>query len=135
MKEKKSNLRKLFEKEANIAPQGTTIYHLLSETNKEFISRSARYIAQQIENDQREKGTCFLGLSWSHDYYYKIYKRVIKYENINWEKVWIFLVHDTYVYQESVHSEQNKFVEMFYKRTNIPKKNLIFPDNSLLPSQ
>ena len=109
--------------------------HLLANDQKDFLNRTANFVIRKIESDIKKKGLCFLGLSWTKDYYQMIYKRIVKAEGIDWEKVYIFLVHDTYIFQESVHSDQNKIVQMFYKNTSIPKKNIIFPNNSLLPKQ
>jgi 6-phosphogluconolactonase len=105
-------------------------YSLIStESNQEFITRAVEKLTASINKAIAKNGRCVLGLSGGSTPK-PIYEELGK-QNIDWDKVWLFLVDERAVPSGDSASNQELIWETILKNANIPKDQIIFPDTSL----
>jgi 6-phosphogluconolactonase len=105
-----------------------TLMHASTET--EFISQGCNFVTEKILDACAQEGRCILGLSGGSTPK-PIYEALGKNTDIDWTKVWIFLVDDRYINADDPKSNQFLLRSTLLKNAPIPESHLIFPDTSL----
>ena len=99
-----------------------------TQNQEELTDRGANLLADAIRNSIAEDGTCVLGLSGGSTPR-PIYIKLSTINDIDWSKVWIFLVDDRYISADD--DESNiKLVQdtLLSTLSNFPADNFIHPD-------
>lgn len=99
------------------------------ENAKVFAGEGARLLTTIIKNAIVARGYCCMGLSGGSTPG-PIYTALGRCGEIDWAKVWLFLVDDRYVREDSPHSNQFLLRSLFLRTAPIPESQLIFPDTT-----
>jgi len=105
------------------------INEIRTQSEPEFISAGMRVLKASILRSLDERGGCMLGLSGGSTPK-PIYEQLGK-EDIDWSKVFIFLVDERYIEPNDEHSNQKLVRETLLKSAAVPEVNIIFPDITL----
>ncbi|MBI5156187.1 6-phosphogluconolactonase [Candidatus Peregrinibacteria bacterium] len=95
-----------------------------------FCERGTECIASVIRSSITERNRCLLGLSGGKTPA-PIYEALGKEKDIDWSKVWIFLVDDRYIRSDSPHSNQFLLRSTLLRNAPIPDSQLLFPQTNL----
>ena len=98
-------------------------------SDDEFVMKSSALIAQKIDDAIEERDECILGLSGGSTPR-PVYEALGK-EDLDWEKVKIFLIDDRHVPAEDKESNQKLVRDTLLKHADIPANQCYFPDTSL----
>lgn len=101
-----------------------------AQNNAEFITRSVASMAHVIRGSIAEHGRCLLGLSGGKTPG-SIYEALGQEKDIDWSKVWLFLVDDRYIRKDSPHSNQFLLRSTLLRHAPIPESQLLFPNAAL----
>jgi 6-phosphogluconolactonase len=99
-----------------------------SET--EFVAHAASFLTQIITEAIATNGRAVIGLSGGSTPR-PIYEALGASQDIDWSKVWVFLVDDRHVRADSPHSNQFLLRSTLLRAAPIPESQLIFPDTNL----
>ena len=97
---------------------------------QEFIQHSTAFIERCILSAISSRGHAVIGLSGGSTPG-PVYELVGKNASIDWSKVWIFLVDDRYVREDSPHSNQFLIRSTLLRNAPIPESQFITPDTTL----
>lgn len=95
----------------------------------DFTQKSAEWIANKINQILEERGACIIGLSGGSTPQ-PIYT-LLGQKEIDWSKVFIFLIDERYVPARHADSNQKMVRESLLAHAAIPALNICFPDTSL----
>jgi len=106
-------------------------YALLETTTPdEFSFKATNLIAAHLRFMTKEQARVIVGLSGGSTPK-PIYNALALEPDIDWTRVWLFLVDDRYVPADSPDSNQKLVLETILKNAPIPEEQLLFPDTSL----
>lgn len=94
-----------------------------------FVARGAAFLKEELMNAITKNGVTILGLSGGSTPK-PIYEALGK-EQLDWSKVWIFLVDDRYIRPDHPNSNQFLLRSTLLKNAAIPESQIIFPDTTL----
>jgi len=105
---------------------------IIAKSDDEFVLKGANFLKDHIQSAIKSEGICLLGLSGGstpkpiYQYLAKNFKN-----EIDWKKVYIFLVDDRYI--EANHKDSNQVMmnESFISENILPHENILFPDPKL----
>lgn len=103
---------------------------IATKTDKEFLAVSHTLMTETMGGAIRNQGYCIVGLSGGSTPR-PIYEALGQEKNIDWMKVWIFLVDDRYVPADNPNSNQFLLRSSILKHAPIPESRLIVPDTTL----
>jgi len=101
-----------------------SLTNLTSE--EEFIERSVAYMKEHIQFTSRDDDKCILGLSGGSTPKV-IYEKLGQDTEIDWSKVWIFLVDERCVPPDHPESNQRMVRETLLKNADVPERQIYFP--------
>ena len=101
-----------------------------AENEAEFLKHGVEVLASAIRSTLAKQNRCLLGLSGGKTPA-PIYEALGKEKNIDWSKVWIFLVDDRYIRSDSPHSNQFLLRSTLLRSAPIPDSQLLFPQTNL----
>ncbi len=105
-----------------------TIIETLNDA--QFTSRSASMITDIIRSSIAQNDRALIGLSGGKTPG-AIYDAVGQSSDIDWSKVWLFLVDDRYIRKDSPHSNQFLLHSTWLRHAPIPESQLLFPNTTL----
>ena len=103
--------------------------HIQSASEEDFVTQSVATLLGRLQQSIDEFGSAILGLSGGSTPK-AIYTALGK-EDIDWSKVFLFLVDDRYIAADDADSNQKLVRETLLMNASIPESNIIFPDTSL----
>jgi 6-phosphogluconolactonase len=103
--------------------------HIKTQSEQDFIDSSVRILSDRIRQSIDEFGSAIVGLSGGSTPK-PIYELLGK-EDIDWNKVSIFLVDDRYVAASDDDSNQKLVRDTLLQSAAIPEDQIIFPDTTL----
>lgn len=101
-----------------------------AENETDFLNRGTEVLASAIRSTLSKQNRCLLGLSGGKTPA-PIYEALGKEKDIDWSKVWIFLVDDRYIRSDSPHSNQFLLRSTLLRNAPIPDSQLLFPQTNL----
>jgi len=104
--------------------------HIKALNEEQFVQGVTLILATQIQEAIERKGSCIIGLSGGSTPQ-AIYAALGKLADIDWSRVFIFLVDERYTDTESNDSNQKMVRETLLRNATIPEENIVFPDTSL----
>lgn len=99
-------------------------------TSEEFTLRAVAFIADVIRSSIATRNRCLLGLSGGKTPA-PVYESLGKEPDIDWSKVWIFLVDDRFIRRDSPLSNQFLLRSTLLRTATIPESQILCPDTSL----
>lgn len=107
-----------------------TFDSIKSETEEDFVKNSVALLAGKITDAISAKGECIIGLSGGSTPV-PVYEELGKRTDIDWSKVFVFLIDDRFI--EPTHDDSNQKLvrDSLLASANIPEENLLFPDTTL----
>lgn len=97
---------------------------------KTFTSEAASFIAKSMRDAIASRGRAFLGLSGGSTPG-PVYRALGQTPDIDWPKVWIFLVDDRYIRKDSPHSNQFLIRSTLLQQAPVPESQILFPNTAL----
>jgi len=105
-------------------------YRLITtQSEEEFVTQATQILRGRIASAIAKTGMCILGLSGGSTPQ-TIYDALGE-ENIDWQKVWIFLVDERYVDPQNPQSNQRLIRETLLAHAPIPEEQMLFFDTTL----
>lgn len=101
-----------------------------AENETDFLNRGVEMLASAIRSTLAKQNRCLLGLSGGKTPA-PIYEALGREKDIDWSKVWIFLVDDRYIRSDSPHSNQFLLRSTLLRSAPIPDSQLLFPQTNL----
>jgi len=103
--------------------------HIQTTDDSSFVEEATGFLLLRMQQSIDEYGKCILGLSGGSTPK-PIYEE-LGHGNLDWSKVYIFLVDDRYVAADDDDSNQKLVRETLLKNCDIPESNLIFPNTEV----
>ncbi|MCF7844914.1 MAG: 6-phosphogluconolactonase [Kiritimatiellales bacterium] len=100
-----------------------------TESDEEFTREAVDVLKKKIASAIKTHNSCMLGLSGGSTPKL-IYEQLGK-EDIDWSKVFIFLVDERYIESNDERSNQKLVRETLLKSAMVPEENILFPDTTL----
>ncbi len=108
----------------------TMEYEHIEATGPDFVTRAAEWLADRIQRAIEERNECILGLSGGSTPG-PVYEALGKNTDIDWSKVYVFLVDERHVSADDKESNQYLLRNTLLKYAGIPEENLCFPLTNL----
>jgi 6-phosphogluconolactonase len=110
-------------------------YHLIETSADAFVERATMQIADVIRDAVEEKGSCVLGLSGGSTPR-PIYEALAKEKDIDWWRVWMFLVDERFISSESPDSNLRLVRETLLRDSGTYEAEHLFaPHTDLSPEE
>lgn len=106
------------------------LQEFIARNDADFKEKGAAILEHIICEAAKERGYSVIGLSGGSTPR-EIYEALGRSKNIDWTRVWIFLVDDRYVPADSTDSNQFLLRSTLLKNAPIPESQIIFPDTTL----
>ena len=103
---------------------------ITAQDEEGFILHGCQLLKEIITAAIEKHGKAIIGLSGGETPK-KIYEAFGKAKDIDWSKVWIFLVDDRYIRRDDPRSNQFLLRSTLLKNAPIPESQIVFPDTSL----
>ena len=103
--------------------------HITTTSEEDFVKKSVGILKGRILQGIDEFGSAIVGLSGGSTPK-PIYEALGK-QDLDWSKVFIFLVDDRYIERSSDDSNQKLIHDTLLMHARIPDENIVFPDTSL----
>lgn len=103
---------------------------LQTGSDQEFVAKGMALMQEAIVSAIAERGRAIVGLSGGSTPK-AIYGALGEAKNIDWSKVWVFLIDDRFVREDSPHSNQFLIRSTLLRNAPVPESQLIFPDTEL----
>ncbi len=101
-----------------------------AENEQDFVKGAVEIMTGIIKKSIAKNGRAFIGLSGGKTPA-PIYTALGQEKDIDWSKVWIFLVDDRYIRKDSPHSNQFLVRSTLLHHAPIPESQILFPNTTL----
>ena len=98
--------------------------------DEEFVHKSVELLEEKIIEAIEARGQCIFGLSGGSTPK-PVYSELGMSTNIDWSKVYLFLVDDRFIEPNHDDSNQKLVRETLLVNAGIPEENILFPDTTL----
>jgi 6-phosphogluconolactonase len=105
-----------------------------TDSDPDFTTKAAGIMERAMTDAIEQRGFSIVGLSGGSTPR-EVYGALGQAKNIDWSKVWLFLVDDRYIREDSPHSNQFLVRSTLLRHAPVPESQLLFPDTELTIAQ